>query len=93
MIAFAEGTALVIANTAACFALALVYEVLPAAGRRPLLRLGLGTGLAGALSTTSALAVHSVLEGSYPYPLATLAAGILAAVAGSAVGRAAEVRS
>ena len=81
---FAEGPALVAANTVACgllgFALTSRFTA------HPLVRLALGTGLAGALSSTSAIAVHSVLTNSAFYPLLTILAGLAAAVAGLVAG-------
>ena len=81
---FAEGPALLAANTVACgllgFALTSRFTA------HPLVRLTLGTGLTGALSSTSAIAVHSVLAESVLYPLLTILAGLAAAVAGLVAG-------
>lgn len=81
---FAEGPALLAANTVACgllgFALTSRFTA------HPLVRLTLGTGLTGALSSTSAIAVHSVLAESVIYPLLTILAGLAAAVAGLVAG-------
>ncbi|HJH13432.1 MAG TPA: CrcB family protein, partial [Brevibacterium ravenspurgense] len=81
---FAEGPALLAANTVACgllgFALTSRFTA------HPLVRLTLGTGLTGALSSTSAIAVHSVLAESVIYPQLTILAGLAAAVAGLVAG-------
>ena len=80
----AEGPALFAANIVACGLLGFVLTSRLTA--RPLVRLALGTGLAGALSSTSAIAVHSVLTESLFYPLLSIAAGLAAAVAGLVAG-------
>ena len=82
---FAEGPALLAANTVACGLLGFVLTSRLTA--RPLVRLVLGTGLAGALSSTSAIAVHSVLTESTFYPLLSVAAGLAAALVGLIAGR------
>ena len=81
----AEGPALFAANIVACGLLGFVLTSRLTA--RPLVRLALGTGLAGALSSTSAIAVHSVLTESLFYPLLSIAAGLAAAVAAIVIGR------
>ena len=82
---FAEGPALLAANTVACGLLGFVLTSRFTA--HPLVRLALGTGLAGALSSTSAIAVHSGLTESLFYPLLSIAAGLAAAVAAIIIGR------
>ncbi|KXZ58016.1 putative fluoride ion transporter CrcB [Brevibacterium ravenspurgense] len=82
---FAEGPALFAANTVACGLLG--FALTSRLTARPLVRLALGTGLAGALSSTSAIAVHSVLTESAFYPLLSIAAGLAAAVAAIIIGR------
>ena len=82
---FTEGPALLTANTVACGLLGLALTSRLTA--HPLVRLTLGTGLAGALSSTSAIAVHSVLAESVIYPLLTIAAGLAAATAAIVIGR------
>lgn len=82
---FAEGPALFAANIVACGLLGFVLTSRLTA--RPLVRLLLGTGLAGALSSTSAIAVHSVLTESAFYPLLSVAAGLAAALVGLIAGR------
>lgn len=82
---FAEGPALLAANTVACGLLG--FALTSRLTAHPLVRLALGTGLAGALSSTSAIAVHSVLTESLFYPLLSIAAGLAAAVAAIVIGR------
>lgn len=88
---FVEGPALLAANTVACGLLG--FALTSRLTARPLVRLTLGTGLAGALSSTSAIAVHSLLTESAIYPLLTIAAGLAAAAAAIIIGRRSTVRA
>ena len=85
-ILFDADWALLAANTLACGLLAFICARPSLLAPHSLLRLSLGTGLAGAFSSTSAIAVHSFLTGSAMYPLLSTVAGAVAVVAGIMVG-------
>ncbi|WP_151952363.1 CrcB family protein [Brevibacterium sp. Marseille-P9724] len=79
--------AVLIANTLACGLLAFICARPSLLAPHSPLRLGLGTGLAGALSSTSAIAVHSFLTGSAVYPLLSATAGLVAVAVGIVIGK------
>jgi CrcB protein len=90
-------TATFVTNLAGAFVLGVLLEALarlgPDAGPRRLVRLGVGTGVLGAFTTYSTLAVEVTVLGrdghaglGASYGLLSAVAGFLAAVAGIALG-------
>ena len=86
-ILFDADWAVLIANTLACGLLAFICARPSLLAPHSLLRLGLGTGLAGAFSSTSAIAVLSFLTGSAVYPLLSATAGLVAVAVGIVIGK------